>query len=429
MMLTENVGKSNGLLTLLTIFLMTFSIYADFGIRRSYGYLAILAIAMVLVIWHRYITPFSSFKIWYWLMAIPGVVFSFLPTSYRSDNTIAISIYMIIAGIFVMLARVDLREGARVLRIIEVASVVFSIYVIAVEIYPDLYWNGIVHYISDYSREYAEDLAKQGYGITIGDSITFADYVIAMAVAGRISRVLFSKMKVNLSFFVQMGLNLVAMFFENRRSEIIGLVVTVFVLFLLSLDSRRMREFLRRVFWFASIGAALVLVVVILYRNGQLGRYEGIIKRYFMNDTSGADVSGGRLELYAIAWGLFKQHPIFGIGWERFMSYNTYHHDVHNTYLQWLCETGLVGFILIFVPTVVLLWKSFKNAKKLSKDHSANPTVVAMAVVGFSTQFYFFVVNIIDPAYYHLNYFCFFGIAIILSEYSYKLYSEMLPGE
>ncbi|MBO4626716.1 MAG: O-antigen ligase family protein [Lachnospiraceae bacterium] len=391
--------------------------------------MAILAVAMGLMVYHRYVSPISRFKVWYWMMAIPGVFFSLLPSSYKSDNTIAISIYMIIAGIFVVLARVDLREGKRVLKIIEISSVVFSVYIIAVKIFPALYWNGIARFISSYSRESAAELAKQGYGIPIGDSITFADYVIAMAVLGRISRVLFSKMKMTASFFVQMGLNLVAMFFENRRSEILCLALTVFVVFLLSLDAKHLLEFLRRVLWFVAIAAVIVLVVVILYRNGQLGRYEGLIRKVFLKDTSGADVSGGRLELWAIAWGLFLKNPFLGIGWERFMAYNTYHHDVHNTYLQWLCETGIIGFTLIFVPTLVLLLMSLRRAKKLIADRSANATVVAMAVVGFGIQFFFFAVNVIDPAYYHLNYFCFFGIAIILSEYSYRLYAELLPGE
>lgn len=425
-MLTEDVGKSNGLLTLLTIFLMTFSIYADFGIRRSYGYLAILAAAVFLIVLNRYITPFSRFKICYWLFVLPCVLFSILPSSYRSDNTIAISIYMLVAGFFVMCAQVNRKEGRRVLWIIDIASVVLSLYIIAVRAVPSLYWNGVARFVTAYSREAARDLAAQGYGIPIGDSITFADYVIVMAMLSRLSRVFFSKIKQGIGFYVLSAVNIVAMFFENRRSEIICLAAVVFFLFLLSLDPRRMQEVLKKLSVLVAAGALLVLVVYILYKNGGLGRYEGIIRKYIMKESSGQDVSGGRLDLWSTAWSLFLAKPLLGIGWERFMGYNTFHHDVHNTYLQWLCETGIVGFVLIFVPMLVLLGMSYRRAKKICKDQSADPTLAAMACVGFGTQLFFFVINIIDPAFYHLNYFCFFGIALILSECSHKLYSESL---
>ena len=82
--------------------------------------------------------------------------------------------------------------------------------------------------------------------------------------------------------------------------------------------------------------------------------------------------------------------------------------------------------MLIFVPMLVLLGMSYRRAKKICKDRAADPVFAAMACVGFGTQLFFFVINIIDPAFYHLNYFCFFGIALILSECSYKLYLESL---
>ncbi|MCR5466228.1 MAG: O-antigen ligase family protein [Lachnospiraceae bacterium] len=426
MMLTENVGKSNGLLTLLTIFLMTFSIYADFGIRRSYGYLAILAVAVFLIALNKYIRPFSRFKTCYWLFVLPCVLFSILPSSYRSDNTIAISIYMIVAGFFVTCAQVNQKEGRRVLWIIDIASIVLSLYIIAVKAIPSLYWNGVTRFISSYSQEAAKDLAAQGYGIPIGDSITFADYVIVMAMLSRLSRVIFLKIKPGIGFYIFSAVNIVAMFFENRRSEILCLVVVVFFFFLLSLDPHRMKEVMKKLFLLVVAAALIVFAFYILYKNGGLGRYEGIIQKYIMKEASGQDVSGGRLDLWDTAWHLFLERPLFGIGWERFMGYNTYHHDVHNTYLQWLCETGVVGFVLIFVPMFILLGMSYRCVKKICKDKNADVTLTAMACVGFGTQLFFFVINIIDPAFYHLNYFCFFGIALILSECSYKLYSESL---
>ena len=110
------------------------------------------------------------------LLQIVWVAF-FLYTGRLSVLSI-IATQTIVAGFFVTCAQVNQKEGRRVLWIIDVASIVLSLYIIAVKAIPSLYWNGVTRFISSYSQEAAKDLAAQGYGIPIGDSITFADYVI-----------------------------------------------------------------------------------------------------------------------------------------------------------------------------------------------------------------------------------------------------------
>ena len=57
-----------------------------------------------------------------------------------------------------------------------------------------------------------------------------------------------------------------------------------------------------------------------------------------------------------MAWNDFKSAPIWGIGWMNFSDYHIGQHyanyNVHNFYLQLLCEMGIVGFILFFIPMI-----------------------------------------------------------------------------
>lgn len=71
----------------------------------------------------------------------------------------------------------------------------------------------------------------------------------------------------------------------------------------------------------------------------------------------------GRLDLWQIGWSLFKESPLFGIGWGRLASYEFLKADVlpttpanhvHNIVLQLLAETGI--FCTVAVLTVVGLW-------------------------------------------------------------------------
>ena len=79
------------------------------------------------------------------------------------------------------------------------------------------------------------------------------------------------------------------------------------------------------------------------------------------------DVSTSRFELYAWAWKLFREHPLFGIGWGMYrttvVGNVTFRAvlDTHNIYLQLLAETGLIGF-LVFVTLFLYMWIKTKNA-------------------------------------------------------------------
>lgn len=79
-----------------------------------------------------------------------------------------------------------------------------------------------------------------------------------------------------------------------------------------------------------------------------------------LTDTGG-DITNGRLTLYVSAVEQFKQHPIFGIGWEQFRSTHIRYIDVHNIYLQLLCETGLLGTAVFLAAFIVTLTYTIKK--------------------------------------------------------------------
>ncbi|HBL40624.1 MAG TPA: hypothetical protein DDY98_03265 [Ruminococcaceae bacterium] len=83
-----------------------------------------------------------------------------------------------------------------------------------------------------------------------------------------------------------------------------------------------------------------------------------------LNTSDSYDISNGRFKLYGIAWDYFLSSPIFGIGWREFSRRVVvfYHQDdafrdTHNVFLQLLCETGIVGFLVfiaLFTTALIL---------------------------------------------------------------------------
>lgn len=89
-----------------------------------------------------------------------------------------------------------------------------------------------------------------------------------------------------------------------------------------------------------------------------------VIKRFFYSDSA-LGFDSGRNDLYQIAWGLYKTNPVFGIGWGNFSQASGSGTSVHSVFIQLLCETGLVGFVLWLIVAGESLFTVLDKVKKL----------------------------------------------------------------
>lgn len=64
---------------------------------------------------------------------------------------------------------------------------------------------------------------------------------------------------------------------------------------------------------------------------------------------------------------VFSEHPILGVGLRQFIFKNPYHIYTHNTFLEVLTGTGLVGFIP-FVLILFFTWKELRTVQKYRGD-------------------------------------------------------------
>lgn len=90
----------------------------------------------------------------------------------------------------------------------------------------------------------------------------------------------------------------------------------------------------------------------------------------YISSTDGSDITSGRSELYQKAWTLFEQEPIIGIGANNFPKMSHMGTSVHNTYLQVLCEEGVLRFPLFIVPLLIIFFKTMKEVLKKNITNS-----------------------------------------------------------
>ena len=148
----------------------------------------------------------------------------------------------------------------------------------------------------------------------------------------------------------------------------------------------------------------------------------------FIKDKNVIGITNGRILIYQNAIDLWKGNKLFGIGWGNFkymvndtLWYSGF--DVHNCYLQILCETGLIGATIFCVLTVISVFRFVKCVKKakLCEDKFSYKLSIIVAYI----QMFFIIYSFTEPILYeytdYIIYFISINITnILLSELEVK---------
>jgi O-antigen ligase len=115
-----------------------------------------------------------------------------------------------------------------------------------------------------------------------------------------------------------------------------------------------------------------------------------------------SDGGNGRSELWEVAWRITEDHPVAGVGLHNFTVHSPRYvrepgalknvkliaerpHAVHNTYLELLTETGVVGLSLFLVAAAASLLAGLKGAKQFeARGDLAYGALARAAVVAAS---------------------------------------------
>ena len=85
--------------------------------------------------------------------------------------------------------------------------------------------------------------------------------------------------------------------------------------------------------------------------------------------------------------------------------------DCHNIYLQFLCETGVVGAVLILIPIIYLLVLTVRTLR--SAKYREDTTPLRFASISFLIQFFLLFLGLYDPSFQKIVFWCFYGLALL----------------
>ena len=206
-----------------------------------------------------------------------------------------------------------------------------------------------------------------------------------------------------------------SLFMTQKRGPFLFAILTCAITYIVY-NNVGFKTIIKLVIMLLGIGLTLLLIINLFPDT------RGLITR-IIQGTQSNDITGGRMKFYVYAVELFKQHPMFGIGWGHFQSvygeYSGIKRSAHNIYLQMLAEVGLVGTTFLIFVFGMCLYKGYQAIKRFRSKNSDMNFAVCFA---FASQVNFLLYGITGNPLYDVQ--CFvpylLGIAMMCSIYLHQ---------
>lgn len=170
-----------------------------------------------------------------------------------------------------------------------------------------------------------------------------------------------------------------ALLLTGKRGPLLFLLLALLCCYYFWMDRKE-----GRLFKIIAIVIALVVLGVLLYSFVPF--LAGAVSRFIETSMEG-DISMGRSERVSAAWVLFLQHPLSGIGWNGtiyyFQSTTGEMINVHNVYVQLLCELGVIGSVWYFLFFGLSLRDSLRELVALRRIEDTSLSNPALSAVAF----------------------------------------------
>lgn len=215
---------------------------------------------------------------------------------------------------------------------------------------------------------------------------------------------------------------LVPLLLTGKKGLMVCLVITLTIIILILYSIQKQ--------WSRVFGLLLALVVLgcafvyLSLSHPEIAIFSRF-NEFFIQLFSGSNLDSTRTALYRVAFEEFQAHPLTGIGWNQFNALTTEKygfsrgHAVNCDYLQLLCETGIIGFVLGMTPILTTLKRSIYICRKMIRkmnDINAKWVVLLAVFIQFFTLIYAF----FEIPFYDIVFFTVYIISCIVINSTYS---------
>lgn len=177
-----------------------------------------------------------------------------------------------------------------------------------------------------------------------------------------------------------------ALLLTGKRAHVLFTAGGLYLTYMVYMSDKPKSRFIK------GIGIILGVSITFLVFARFVPGLNNFIEKFAETAESG-DITKGRANQVYLALGLFSEEPIFGIGWDGFkywyLSSIGVLLNVHNVYIQLLCETGIVGSIVFYSLFILEARHSIKSLIFEKKTRENNMGCQCFAAVACFVQFFF----------------------------------------
>lgn len=216
-----------------------------------------------------------------------------------------------------------------------------------------------------------------------------------------------------------------ALIVSGKRATLLFFVTTYFLIQFIKSDSKI--KILKYTLMVIAGMALLRLTYPWWSKIPAFARVNVFIKYFTSNDIIG--MTSGRTVIYENAISLWDSNKWFGIGWGNFkysinQSQWYYGFDVHNCFIQILCETGIIGLFFYSVIIIISIVNSIRGILiyKCSNDKKAFKLAIYCSYV----QLFFILYSLTEPILYEYTDYVVFFLCYNCSNLLVKKRKEVL---
>ena len=358
-----------------------------------------------------------------WALFSFNIVFSLL----THDSTFSVWGQSLITAVIAMYAVfadgkvISYRPVVRTLLLIGIGvGAMVMIHMLLGNVFNNLYFP----LLTDKEADMAQNYYNSGYYFGLMYNPHEPAGLIAMSIAGLVLWNLIRN-KVDIKVYAVAAVLLIPLLLTGKKGIFVCLILILTVMVVVWFAIRKQW---RRIWILLLIvgvgGAAFVLMVMLFPEFSLFKRFHELLAGLL----SGESADSTRTALYRVAFREFKENPLIGIGWRGFNTIvmDKYGfsrgHEVNCDYLQWLCESGIVGFVLCLTPVLVTLYRAIRVCVSLvGSEGDHNDTLVIMLSVfiqAFTLIYAFYEIPFFDIVYFSVY---IISCAIINSAYTRRV--------
>ena len=272
---------------------------------------------------------------------------SFYNNAYIYDGMIGIYLYYVFSimfGIVIYYSDLSKDNIDLIFKILIIGACVTSIITWLSMIFPNFYID-IIKFLfpKDISETVINDFLMYGAKAGLTDHYSRNAFFIITGILGNIYFYKQNK-KNNL---IMSGYFLLTLIMIGKRAHFLFLILSIIIFFLIINKNIIKKIKIKNITKILLLFLLAIFLIKIIFPN---------TLNVFTRLLDFENISNGRMDLYNRILRLTRENNFFPIGWGQFSKSLEYNFaGLHNDYLQILCETGIIGFLMIISPNIIFL--------------------------------------------------------------------------